>query len=228
MPGNSVSYRVTAEPTTEPVTLADCLDYLRVDVGDDDTQITSLISNARKYCESITGRAFATQSITCQFIIDAPAQGTLSGTIDEGQELYHYEQELGANPFGVSQFYFEMPLAPLQSVQSIGTQFTKFQINPDGTPNYTNLPQFASDGVTVNWAIDTIREPGRIYFQAPLIVYSWQFKYTVGHDTVNYVLPYALKQCLKEIIAFWYDHREGDVLPDGLLSRLLSYRLDWM
>ena len=224
-----VTYRVTVEPTTEPVTLADMQDYIRVDAGDDDTQITSLISNARKYCEEVTGRAFATQTIVCQYIIDKPAGGLLSGPINDTQEsLYHYEQQLGANPFGVSQFYFDLPLAaPLQSITSVGTQLTKFAINGDGTPNYTPLLALAGDGITVNWSIDTLREPGRIYFQAPLIVYSWQFVYVAGHNS-SYVLPYSLKQALKEVIAYWYDHREGDALPEGIMSKLLAKRIDWM
>lgn len=223
----SVSYRVVTEPSVEPVTLSEAQDYLRVDSGDDDAQITRLISAARKYCEQVTDRAYATQSILAQFIIERPHGGVLSGPIDDEQEnLYHYEQQLGANPFGVSQFFFPLPLAtPLQSVQSVGTQFTVFQINPDGSPNFTNLTQFAADGVTVNWSIDTTREPGRIYFQAPLIVYRWQFQYTVGYNS-TYPLPYDLKQDLMAVLAFWYDHREGDDLPDGLKMRLLGHRLD--
>jgi hypothetical protein len=117
-------------------------------------------------------------------------------------------------------------MAPLQSVQSVGTQFTVFQINTsDGTPNFTNLPQIAADGVTVNWSIDTTREPGRIYFQAPLIVYRWQFAYTAGYSN-TYPLPYDLKQDLMATIAYWYDHREGDPLPDGLKMRLIGHRAD--
>ncbi len=223
----SIAYRIVTEPTVEPVLLAEALDYLRVDSGDDDAQITRLITAARKYCEHITGRAFATQSILAQLIIDKPLGGVLSGPVDDEQaNFYHYEQELGANPFGVSQFYFELPMAPLQSIQSVGTQFTVFQVNPDGTPNFTNLPQIAADGVTVNWSIDTTREPGRVYFQAPLIVYRWQFAYTAGYST-TYPLPYDLKQDLMAVLAFWYDHREGDPLPVGIQNRLIGHRADW-
>lgn len=223
----SVSYRVVTEPTVEPVTLAQALDYLRVDSGDDDTQITRLISAARKYCEHVTGRAFATQSILAQFIIDRPGGGVLSGPIDDEQEnFYHYEQQLGANPFGISQFFFELPMAPLQSVQAVGTQFTVFVIDGQGNPLFTNVPQIGPDGITTNWSIDTTREPGRIYFQAPLIVYRWQFQYTAGY-TATYPLPYDLLQLLMEVIAFWYDHREGDPLPDGIKNRLIGHRIDW-
>jgi hypothetical protein len=222
----SISFRVTAEPSIEPVTLTEMEDYLRVDSGDDDTQITRLITAARKYCEHVTGRAFATQSILAQFIIDRPGGGVLSGPIDDAQEnFYHYEQQLGANPFGISQFFFELPMTPLQSIQSVGTQFTVFNVDGSGNPLFTNLPQLAADGITVNWSVDTVREPGRIYFQAPLIVYRWQFTYTSGY-TATYPLPWDLKQTLMETIAYWYDHREGDELPDGLKMRLVGHRVD--
>lgn len=226
----SVSYRVTTEPTTEPITRQEAKDYARIDFSDssNDGVIDGLIQAARKYVEQVTGRALATQSILAQFIIDKPPGGVLSGPIDDEQEnLYHYEQQLGANPFGVSQFFFELPMAPLQSVQSVGTQFTVFQVDGSGNPLFTSLPRVAADGVTINWSVDTTWEPGRIYFQAPLIVYRWQFAYIAGYDGSTYVMPYDLRLLVKKIIAFWYDTREGDALPDGLKQELLGYRLVW-
>jgi len=47
---------------TEPVSLAEAKTYLRVDIADDDGLISTLITSAREYCESVTGRALATQS----------------------------------------------------------------------------------------------------------------------------------------------------------------------
>jgi len=227
----SVSYRVVTEPGSEPITLQEAKDYCRIDFSDsgNDGVISGLIQSARKYVEQVTGRALATQSILAQFIIDRPHGGVLSGPIDDEQEnFYHYEQQLGANPFGISQFFFELPMAPLQSVQLVGTQFTVFQVDGSGNPSFTALPRVAADGVTINWSIDTTREPGRIYFQAPLIVYRWQFQYTAGYDGVNYILPYDLRLLVKKIISFWYDNREGDALPSDIKNELLGYRLEWL
>ncbi len=226
----SVLYRVVTEPSSEPITLQEAKDYCRIDFSDsgNDGVISGLIQSARKYVEQVTGRALATQSILAQFIIDRPHGGVLSGPIDDEQEnFYHYEQQLGANPFGISQFFFELPMAPLQSVQSVGTQFTVFVIDGQGNPLFTNLSQLGPDGVTVNWSIDTTREPGRIYFQAPLIVYRWQFAYTVGYSSA-YPLPYDLRLLVKKIIAFWYDNREGAALPSDIKNELLGYRLEWV
>jgi uncharacterized phiE125 gp8 family phage protein len=49
-------------PTAEPVTLADAKPHLKIDAGDDDALITSLITAARIRAEWITRRAFVTQS----------------------------------------------------------------------------------------------------------------------------------------------------------------------
>lgn len=53
----------TLAPTTEPVTLADAKNHLRLDddLVDDDVLITFLIASARRYGEMLTGRSWITQ-----------------------------------------------------------------------------------------------------------------------------------------------------------------------
>lgn len=61
-----MKYAVTTAPTVEPVTISEAKAHLRTlpgDVSEDDTIIIPLITAAREYCENITGRALATQTI---------------------------------------------------------------------------------------------------------------------------------------------------------------------
>lgn len=52
---------VTA-PTVEPISLTEAKAHLRVDVGDEDALIESLIKSAREYVETFTHRALLTQT----------------------------------------------------------------------------------------------------------------------------------------------------------------------
>ena len=57
-----MSYQITVEPAEEPVTLSEVKAHLRVDFSDEDDYINTLITTARKYCESYTNRVFITQT----------------------------------------------------------------------------------------------------------------------------------------------------------------------
>lgn len=52
----------TSAPAAEPVTLAEAKLHLRVDGGDEDALIGSLVTAARQTCESASGRSFVTQT----------------------------------------------------------------------------------------------------------------------------------------------------------------------
>ena len=49
---------IEKQPTSEPVTLAEAKNFLRVTITDDDLLISSLITAAREACEAFTGRSF--------------------------------------------------------------------------------------------------------------------------------------------------------------------------
>lgn len=57
------TYTVTAEPTEEPITLAQLKTRLRVTVTEFDTELTELLTAARKQLEHDTNRRFVTQTI---------------------------------------------------------------------------------------------------------------------------------------------------------------------
>ena len=52
-------YSITVAPTSEPITLSQASDHLRVDSTDDQSYISDLISVAREYFDGVTGRSSA-------------------------------------------------------------------------------------------------------------------------------------------------------------------------
>ena len=218
------AFKVITPVATEPITLSDAKAYLRVDYGDEDQLITDIIIRSRSYAETVTHRALATQQIQQIDTIARPDGGVLSGPIKPGPNWYVYNEQLGANPFGPAQYYHDLALPPVQATQpiTVQTKITAFDLwkdfpiitNPDGTQNI--------------W-IDDTSEPARWYFQDPQTANFWKFTYWTGYDAVrSYALPWDLRQCLFEMIAYWFEYREAQDLPQPLLNKLLAKRVDWV
>lgn len=55
--------KITSQPATEPITLAEVKSALRVTSSDEDTLITQFITDARIYAENYTGRKFINQTL---------------------------------------------------------------------------------------------------------------------------------------------------------------------
>lgn len=76
----------TIDATSEPVSVNQVKDHLRIETNDDDNEIASLINEARNYVERITGRALITQTWTmnldslpeCIYVPHAPLQSVTS------------------------------------------------------------------------------------------------------------------------------------------------------
>jgi uncharacterized phiE125 gp8 family phage protein len=58
---------IATAATSEPVTVADAADHLRVDFSDDDALIASQLQAAREYAETFTRRAFITRTYDLWF-----------------------------------------------------------------------------------------------------------------------------------------------------------------
>lgn len=217
----SEAFLVITQVATEPITLTDAKDWLNVDFTQKDTLISGLIARARSLAETITGRAFATQQIQEVFTIERPKGGEVSGPINRGPNWYQYQEQLGANPFGAAQFYFDLAMPPFQPNQTflIETKITAFD-------PWVVFPQVTNPDGSKNIWVDNTQEPARMYFMSPITANFWRFTFWAGYDAVqSYLLPQDLRQPLLELVAFWYDNREGDDMPQGLLNKFLAKRL---
>lgn len=75
---NPAQYSIATAPTSEPVSFDEMADHLRLIGDDDEGYVTGLISVAREYIESVTGRA--TMSATYRVV--APTWDDLRNTME--------------------------------------------------------------------------------------------------------------------------------------------------
>ena len=102
-----MNYSIATAPTVEPVTLADVKVYLRTITGDtteDAAIITPLITAAREYCENITGRALAAQTIEAfpnrfESVIELPRPPVASITSVKYTDVYGTETTMDAGDY---------------------------------------------------------------------------------------------------------------------------------
>lgn len=68
-----MAIKVITPPLIEPITLGEAKHHLRVDGTDDDLLISSLIKQAREYCEDFQNRKYITQ--TLELVLDSFPRG---------------------------------------------------------------------------------------------------------------------------------------------------------
>lgn len=147
---------------TEPVTLAQAKQHLRVDYGDDDTYIASLITAARQFVETKTNSAIFNRSMI--LTMDAfpwPGWSTTTGSTAHDYYLAYYYKGLA----------IPLPLPRTVSVESVS-----YLLN-DGVTWETLSPSF--------YRVDLESEPARIT-PAPGNTWPYQQNYVPGQVKVQY------------------------------------------
>jgi len=160
-------YKVITPVSTEPLTPTEAKLHLRVADTAEDSLIISLMTAAREFCENITGRPFATQTFEL-ILSEFPACG-----------------------------YIELPLPPLQSVESV---------------KYKDYAGTEATLDTSEYIVDTDSTLGRIQLAygeswpsfTPYPSNPIRVRFTAGYV----VLPNPLKQAMLLLIGHWYANRE--------------------
>ena len=214
---------VLTPPTSEPITLSDFKDYANIDFSSKDAMISRLISRARRYAETVTGRAWAYQQIQEVYTIERPSGGELSGPIMRGPSWYQYNQQIGANPFGAAQFWFDLAMPPVDRVLQVTMEYKVVAFD-----TWKTFAQFTNpDGSTNTW-VDYVQEPARLYVMDPVTSNFWRFTYWTGYGNANTIpLPEDLQQALFELTAWYFDNREGEDVPQWITNKLLAKRVSW-
>lgn len=178
--------RQVTPPASEPVSLVDMKNYLRVDVTDDDDLISTLISVARERCEDLTARCLVSQS--WEFAFDEfPSYGCWS-------HLHHRHGRSGSL-FAHNPLEIILPRGPVLSVDSITYK--------DQTGTVQTLDPSA-------YNTDLLSQPARI---TPTYGTTWPvalhdtnsvtINFTCGYTTI----PFSILHAIKLIVGAWYESR---------------------
>ena len=203
------------DAASEPLALADAKNFLRVEISDDDSLISSLITAARIQCETECNRSFI--NTTWQLELDYfPANsGMISnvlpalafGTGVMGSRSLWLNMESGS---------IRLPMPPLVSVTSVT------YVDPFGVTQNLDL----TPGNIVSISLDT---PGQI---APLLGHIFPLcRPQLGAVTIQYVagygpnasyVPASVVNAIRFLVAHYYEHRTEDVAIPRVVEHLLN------
>ena len=197
---------VTA-PITEPVTLADIKQQLRLDpfFTEEDAYLNTLISMARQWCENYMRRAFITQSwrLALRAWPGRDYANSPSGVVADGLDSYYRHNHIG------------LPRPPLQSVTSV--------TYADTTNTIFTMPPGNIGG---GYNVDTDPEPGRIVlpfsqiWPTAILLPGSPIKITfvAGYTDAPTFLAkfegaFAVCMAIRLLCAHWYDVRQPVTEP---------------
>ena len=187
--------------TLEPILLADARNYLKQDVPDDDPLISTLITSARRYCETKLRQAFITQ--TWRLFLDSfpsaggyynraireiwPSLGTLAG----GMGGY---PGLTPNSTGI----INIPMPPLQSIDAVeyyDSQNNRVTVDPSVYIASTGTPARIQPNYSTVWPL------------ARPTIDAVQITFTAGRGDTPDVVPENVMIAMMMLVDHWYANR---------------------
>ncbi len=211
------TYRVTAQPSAEPVTVAQVKRLLRIAESEtyDDDDISDQISAARQWLERKTGHSLITQTVEMvsslfDDVVGAPVSGVIAG----------------------SRLRIELMQGPVQAVSSVQIErATEQWVDLTETTQYVFVPSRGDNPAYIYFSeIDLAEWIGTTgafgiypaeWAQGPRV----KVTYTAGYGDEGTDVPYNLREAVKRAAAFLYDNR-SDPIPDSMLpADFIQWRL---
>lgn len=199
---NAVLYQsrgsqIVTHPESEPVSLLEVKQYMRIDDNSDDAVIADQIMEARRLIEDMSGSAFITQS--WRVSLDRWPAG--------GEAWWD-----GVRETSIAELYnsntlqsLVLPRFPLQSITSVTV--------------YDEASNASVITVSNVFDVDTYQTPGRITLKRgqtwPVALRAndaIQIVYVAGYTSAANV-PAPMKRAVKQLAAFLYSHRGDDCDP---------------
>lgn len=198
--------------TVEPLALADAINYLKLEVGDDDALVADLLAVARQQCEVLNNRSFIATKWELTFG-HFPAAGTWPGPLF-APGLWPYGGMIDPRTWAI-----RLPRPPLISVDSISYSDLSGvvqTIDPAGSAVVvaTGTPGYLSPayGSPFPWT-----RPG---------IAAVTIGYTAGYGTDPKLVPRTVVQAIRLLVATYYANRSADAAVPEAVRRLLDCT-DW-
>jgi hypothetical protein len=206
---------VQTDPTSEPVTLAQAKNFLRVTVGDDDALISVLIMAARESCENFCSRSFA-------------IKGYLQ-TLDS----FPYYTDTVMSQMAYPPSYYALPM--YSTTLWNYSQMIKLYMPPaiSAAIDYTDpLGENKTLVQDVDFLLDNVSEPSRIFpmpgIMWPPVLYcpnAVRIRFKAGFGSTDtdpapidgdvaqgsgrQPMPGRVKLAIMQLLAGWYENRES-------------------
>ena len=182
-------FKVTTEPTAEPLSLQEVKEYLRLEDASDERVVQPLIIAARQFAEEHMNRALMQQTITLNLDTTIETENPLWEGMRTAPDINYYKN------------YVVLPRSPVISVTSLKTY---------------NDSDTASTMAASKYYVDTQREPARIVLRtgetfptALRVANAIEVVYVAGY-TSAYAVPEPIRMGMLQHIAYMYEHR-GDM-----------------
>jgi len=182
-------FKVTTEPTAEPLSLQEVKEYLRLEDASDERVVQPMITAVRQFAEEHLGRSLMQQTITLYLDTAIDTENPLWEGMRTAPDLNYYKN------------YIVLPKSPVQSVTSVKTY---------------NDSDTATTMAASKYYVDTSREPARIVLRtgesfptALRVANAIEVIYVVGYASA-YAIPEPIRLGMFQHIAHMYEHR-GDM-----------------
>jgi hypothetical protein len=202
------------DPTTEPLSLADAKNFLRVLIDDDDTLIQSLITAARYECERIANRAFINTTFNLTLDYFPPYSSRYSTLLPPAIVGPMSDRNYWLN---VSAVAIQLPMPPLVSLSSI----TYVDVN--GTTQTLNTSPSAGNVLISTGTPGQITPAyGKIFPITQPILSAVNITYVAGYGPDATTVPIPVIAAMRFLVAMYYEKRTESVPTPEVVENLLA------
>ncbi len=203
---NRHSFAITVQPTTEPVTLNELKDFLRIDGLEENGILDSFLKASRKAAENYTGKSFITQTRT--LTLDCFPAGEYNPRALAGNDFGYIPDYVGSGNDAI-----DIPFAPLLGITSIVTYDTANNATTFSSSNYT--VDTVGSRVLLNYGSNW---PSSLRRKSAIVI-----TYTCGYGNAGAV-PDDIRMAIRQHAADMYNCRSLCAMSCECMGLLSRYR----